>query len=192
MRLFMTVALLLTTQCFLGRGVTAQADESEEAGREYFEKSVRPILVEHCYQCHSGREANGGLLLDNREGVLKGGDSGPVIVARDPERSLLIHAVRYSNPDLQMPPKSRLAETEIKLLENWVARGAPDPRNAVPTGGGPKPAGMSIEDGREFWSFRQVSKPELPEVQDQNWEESHRCVCARKVGKNRSATCATR
>ena len=171
-RLFMTVALLLTTQCFLGRGVTAQADESEEAGREYFEKSVRPILVEHCYQCHSGREANGGLLLDNREGVLKGGDSGPVIVARDPERSLLIHAVRYSNPDLQMPPKSRLAETEIKLLENWVARGAPDPRNAVPTGGGPKPVGMSIEDGREFWSFRQVSKPELPEVQNQNWVKS--------------------
>jgi len=140
---------------------------------EEFEKSVRPLLVKHCYECHSGQESNGGLLLDTREGVLKGGDSGAAIVSGDPKHSLLIQAIRYTNPDLQMPPKNRLAPAEVKTLEKWIASGATDPRVANPTVSSvPKPVGMSIDDGRQFWSLRPVTKPALPETRNPNWIQS--------------------
>src|SRR6267378_676673 len=78
-------------------------------GVEFFEKKIRPLLVEHCYKCHGAQseKVKGGLLLDTREGVLKGGDTGAAIVPGDPEKSLLIKAVRYTDPDLQMPPKDK-------------------------------------------------------------------------------------
>ena len=145
--------------------------ESFTAETEDFEKSVRPLLVTHCYECHSGAEANGGLLLDSRDGVLKGGDSGAAIISGDPEKSLLVLAVRYSNPDLQMPPKNRLTAAEVQTLEKWIANGAPDPRLAN-TDGTPKPVGMSIDEGREFWSFRPIAKPEVPEVDNPNWVQT--------------------
>src|SRR5215470_14917037 len=76
---------------------------------DFFETHVRPILAENCYKCHS-RQADrvkGELFLDSRDGVLKGGESGPALVPGDPEKSLLIKAVRYGDPDLQMPPKGK-------------------------------------------------------------------------------------
>jgi mono/diheme cytochrome c family protein len=97
-------------------------------GAEFFEQKIRPILVERCYKCHS-REAEklkGGLLLDSRAGVLKGGENGPVIVPGDPDRSTLIKAVRYTDPDLQMPPKNqKLPDQQIADLEAWVKMGTP-------------------------------------------------------------------
>jgi len=151
----------------------ATSQEPPKSNQEDFEKSVRPLLVRHCYECHSGQESNGGLLLDTRDGVLKGGDSGAAIVSGDPERSLLIHAVRYTNLDLQMPPKNRLTPAEVQTLEKWIALGAPDPRVANPTVSiAPKPVGMSIDDGRQFWSIRPVAKPTLPEVHNPNWVQS--------------------
>src|SRR2546423_12854374 len=76
---------------------------------DFFEKKIRPLLVEHCYKCHSAQseKVKGGLLLDTREGVLKGGDTGPAIVPGDPEKSLLIKAVRFTDKELQMPPKDK-------------------------------------------------------------------------------------
>ena len=101
---------------------------------DFFENKVRPLLVENCYKCHSSgrKKPKADLYLDTREGVLKGGESGPALVAGDPARSLLVQAVRYENPDLQMPPKKKLSPGEISVLERWVKMGAPDPR-----GGGP-------------------------------------------------------
>src|SRR5438105_2079019 len=87
------------------------------AGLEFFEKSVRPLLVKRCYECHAADEVNGGLSLDTREGVLKGGDSGAAIRPGDPNSSRLIEAVRYKNPDLQMPPKNQLSAAEVQVLE---------------------------------------------------------------------------
>lgn len=148
----------------------AFADESvaDTAGIEFFEKHVRPVLVQHCYECHSGDEVNGGLLLDSRDGVTKGGDTGPAIVKGDPDHSLLIEAIRYKNRDLQMPPQNALPGSAVEILEKWVRIGAPDPREAVATTSN-SPTGMSIEEGRRFWSFQPVANPSTPEVQDSAW-----------------------
>src|SRR5438874_10014007 len=83
------------------------AAEPDPAGIEFFEKKVRPVLVEHCYQCHSqsSKKLKGGLRLDSRAAMLRGGDSGPAVVPGRPDQSRLIDAVRYQNVELQMPPK---------------------------------------------------------------------------------------
>ena len=84
-------------------------------GAEFFEQKIRPVLAERCYQCHSAtsQKLKGGLHLDSREGALKGGDTRSAIIPGDPEKSLLIEAIRYENTDLQMPPKKKLTESEI-------------------------------------------------------------------------------
>src|SRR3954465_10983096 len=89
---------------------------------EFFEAKVRPILVDRCYKCHStdAEKVKGGLLLDTKDGLLKGGDSGIVLIPRDPEKSKLIIAVRHTDKDLQMPPKEKLSPQEIADLEEWV------------------------------------------------------------------------
>ena len=145
--------------------------DADASAIEHFEKHVRPLLVEHCYECHAGTEANGGLLLDSREGLLRGGDSGASLVPGDASASLLIEAVRYENLDLQMPPEGRLDDAQIEHLEKWVSSGAPDPRQVTATKSAamPSAAGMSLEEGRRFWSFRAVQQPEIPQVKDSRW-----------------------
>src|SRR5579862_6509539 len=103
---------------------------------QYFESKVRPILVEHCYKCHSDQaeHVKGGLLLDTREGCLKGGDTGPAVVPGDPKKSLLIKAVSYTDSDLQMPPKNeKLSDADIDTLVKWIESGAADPRTSRAT-----------------------------------------------------------
>src|SRR5262245_40637929 len=97
---------------------------------EFFEAKVRPILTDHCYKCHSteSEKIKGGLLLDSKEGLLRGGDSGIVLVPGEPDKSKIIVAVRHTDKDLQMPPKEKLSGQEIADLEEWVRMGAPDPR----------------------------------------------------------------
>src|SRR5438309_237371 len=104
-----------------------------DAGVEFFEKKVRPVLVEHCYSCHAstGKKQRGGLALDSRPALQKGGDSGTALVPGKPDDSLLIKAIRYTDPDLRMPPKSKLPAAVIADLEKWVALGAPDPRTGA-------------------------------------------------------------
>src|SRR2546426_8759389 len=111
------------------RPVSAQQPSTE--GIEFFEKKIRPVLESNCYMCHSShsKKLQGGLLLDSREGVLKGGNSGqPAIRPGDPDNSLLIKAIRYSDPKLQMPPAGQLRPEQVKDFEAWVKMGAPDPR----------------------------------------------------------------
>ena len=105
-------------------------DKPDAAAIEFFENKVRPVLVEHCYKCHSDKaeKLKGGLYVDSREGILKGGDNGPAIVPGDPDKSLLIKAVRYTDDNLQMPPKNKkLSSEQIADLEHWVKIGAPAP-----------------------------------------------------------------
>jgi hypothetical protein len=99
-------------------------------GAAFFEGRIRPILVEHCYQCHSARTARpeAGLRLDTREGLRKGGDSGPIVEAGKPGDSLLIRALEYSSENARMPPKGRLADPIIDDFRKWIEQGAPDPR----------------------------------------------------------------
>ena len=130
---------------------------------EFFEKKVRPVLVDRCYECHSTeKKTKGGLALDTRESTLKGGDNGPVLVAGNPEKSLLIEAVRYTNHDMQMPPKKKLADAEIKALEDWVKMGAPDPREAASAAKVAK--GIDINEGRKHWSFTPLARVDPPSV----------------------------
>lgn len=138
----------------------AAADNGE--GITFFEKNVRPVLINRCYECHSAaKKIKGGLALDTKDATLKGGDSGPGLVPGNLEKSKLIEAIRYSNHDLQMPPKGQMPAQEIKALEQWVMMGAPDPR----TGGGAKTGRtIDINEGRKFWSFTPLARVEPPMV----------------------------
>src|SRR5688572_15644116 len=129
----------------------ASAFAGSDPGVDFFERRIRPVLVERCYECHSAQaeKLKGGLLLDTREGLLKGGDSGPAIVPGNPDKSLLIKAVRYTSEDLQMPPKNKkLPDEQIADLEEWVKMGAPDPR--TDTGG----RASSRASPEKHWAFQ--------------------------------------
>ena len=110
----------------------ARADDgATKEGVAYFEQHIRPLLAERCYACHSSREKKqkGGLLLDSRAGWAQGGDQGPAVIPGDLDASLLIRAVRYTDPDLRMPPDRPLPKEAVARLEQWVKMGAPDPRD---------------------------------------------------------------
>ncbi|HMJ88854.1 MAG TPA: PSD1 and planctomycete cytochrome C domain-containing protein, partial [Candidatus Acidoferrum sp.] len=142
------------------------AAEPTKAQIEFFESKVRPVLANNCYKCHStsAEKVKAGLLLDSREGVLKGGDSGAVIVPGDPEKSLLIKAVRYTDPDLQMPPKDKkLTEQQINDLAAWVKMGAPDPR--TPTAAQKEWKDPSVK----HWAWQPLKKSEPPMVKQSAW-----------------------
>jgi mono/diheme cytochrome c family protein len=152
----------------------AAADAAEPSAEqlEFFESKVRPVFAEQCYKCHSEKaeKLKGGLRLDSPEAILKGGDTGPAIVPGDIEGSLLIKAVRYSDPDLQMPPKNKKLSTEqIASLEAWVKMGAPMP--LTPT--------LSPSDGErgkkaraKHWAFQPVKKPAVPAVKNSRWVQT--------------------
>ncbi len=152
----------------------AGAEFPTSQGIEFFEARIRPIFVDHCYKCHSSKEKfKGGLTLDTREGVLKGGDSGPVIHPGFPDKSRLIEAVRYKNLDFQMPPKSPLRPDQVRDLEKWVQMGAPDPRDSTPTAAlGPRTRPVDLEEGKKFWAFQPINDPPLPQVESQEWIRS--------------------
>lgn len=142
---------------------TLSARETDSAKIEFFEKKIRPALVEHCYECHDSTttKMKGGLALNSPAGTRNGGDSGPVIATGNPETSLLIQSIRRIDRDLEMPPKSPLPASVVKDFEQWIAMGAPDPRPEVEEAS-PAATGMSPEEGREFWSFRPRRSIEIP------------------------------
>ena len=137
-----------------------------EAG-DFFEQRVRPVLARNCYGCHTETES-GGLRLDARERVLKGGRSGPAVVPGDPEHSLLVRAVRHTHERLKMPPNGKLSDREIADLAAWIQNGA-----AWPDAPAPKAAQYMITaEQRGFWSFRPVRKPEPPAVKNRAWVQT--------------------
>nr|MCU0709143.1 DUF1549 domain-containing protein [Pirellula sp.] len=138
----------------------------------FFEKRIRPILIDHCYACHSqeASELGGGLLLDSAAGWQQGGDSGvPIIVPGSPDRSLLVLAIEQNHDAWKMPPDDRLSQEQIKDLIEWVATGAVDPR--VEGNTTRRSASDSIDWGtaREFWSLRPIQKPSAPSVDNAAW-----------------------
>jgi hypothetical protein len=140
------------------------ADDVEREAMTFFEKEVRPVLANRCYECHGEKKQKGSLRMDNIGYIKAGGDSGPALVPGDPEKSLLIEAVRYQDPDFEMPPKEKLPDKEIAILEKWVKLGAPWPeteasRVTVDEHG-------FTEKDRKFWSFQRLTNPQPPEVKD--------------------------
>jgi hypothetical protein len=141
-----------------------QQPPADREGIEFFEKKIRPVLVEKCYSCHSAQapKLKGNLRLDSREGLLKGGDMGTALKPGDPDGSLLIQAIRYKDEDLRMPPKERLPKEVVADFEEWVRRGAPDPR----VGGAPA-AGKASDPkatAAGHWAFRPPADPAPPAV----------------------------
>ncbi len=139
---------------------------------ELFEKTVQPIFAEQCYKCHShsADKIKGGLVLDSLSGLLKGGDSGPAITPGKVEESLLIKAIRYTDPDLQMPPKGKkLSADQIAALEKWVQAGAPWPGTDKAK---VKVRGKITDEDRAWWAFQPVRRPNVPEINDEGWSRN--------------------
>lgn len=138
-------------------------------GTEFFETKIRPVLVQHCYKCHStsGKKSEGGLLLDSREGIRKGGDRGPAIVPGDTDKSLMLEAILHTDADLKMPPKKdRLPKEVLNDFTVWIRMGAPDPREkAAGNLSGP----VDIETGRKFWSMQKPAAHQAPQVKNEAW-----------------------
>ncbi len=158
--------ILISTGLALAR-VAAQA-ANDAAGVEFFEKKIRPVLVESCYKCHSAAEnkSKGSLFLDTREATLKGGDTGPAIVPGDVEKSLLIKAIRYADADFQMPPKNKkLSADKIADFEAWVKMGAPDPR----TTSAKAVSSVVTDAARKHWAYAPVRPPAKPVVKNSGW-----------------------
>jgi hypothetical protein len=141
----------------------------------YFEKKVRPLLEEHCLECHSAaKKIKGGLRLDFESGWKTGGDSGPALVPNDPDASLLIKAVRYRDPDFQMPPRKKLAPREIDILEEWVRTGAPDPRRDDPASQSAvhtKSKALPLENATSHWAYRAIARHAEPVVKNASWAQ---------------------
>ena len=147
--------------------------EASDSGQaEFFEKRVRPLLIERCHACHGGETASpmGGLRLDSAKAMLAGGSRGPAVAPGRPEESLLIRAVSFEDSDLKMPPTGRLSDREIADLVQWVKSGAhfPEPGAAASDPGG----GIDWEAAGRFWSFRPIRDPRLPQVEDSRWVSS--------------------
>jgi mono/diheme cytochrome c family protein len=138
-------------------GTACLADTARADDTAFFESKIRPILVERCYECHSAdKKQKGNLLLDTREGALKGGDTAPAIVPGDPSKSLLLKAIKWEDGNLQMPPKQKLSDSQIADLETWIKAGAPDPRTGARA---LTKIEKHLEDAKTHWSFLPVVDP---------------------------------
>lgn len=157
--------LVLTTVLWSGSVPAAEA-AADEDGLAFFEKRIRPVLVEHCYRCHAAdaKSVRGGLVVDTRDGLITGGDSGAAIVPGKPDESLLIEALRYES--YEMPPEGKLPDDIIDDFVRWVEMGAPDPRD----GDAPLARkGIDLEQGRQHWSFQPIQRHPVPEPQQAEW-----------------------
>jgi hypothetical protein len=145
-------------------------DQPDPTGIEFFEKKIRPVLVQHCHECHAAdaKKVRGGLLLDTRDGIRKGGDTGPAVVPGRIDKSLLIRALRYRD-ELKMPPKGKLPDAIIADFEKWVAMGAPDPRDKAATA---KPGPYDYDEARKHWAYQPIRNPSQPAVRLTSWSAS--------------------
>ncbi len=167
---FLRSLLALAVLAPLGLQAQEGASPGARDGIDFFEKKIRPVLSDRCYKCHSGDKVKADLYLDSRDGLLRGGESGPAVVPGDPDKSLLIHAIRHGDDELDMPPKQAdwLTTEQIRDFESWVKMGAPDPRISGAAAPIAKPS-INFVEGRRFWSYHAVSDPALPEVREKAW-----------------------
>ena len=150
------ISVSLSSDTLSGENLAATEEAAKTA---FFETHIRPLLVDHCYECHSREsgESDGNLLLDSAASLLKGGDRGPALIPGKPQQSLLLRVVHYREKDLQMPPKGKLSDRQIESLRQWIESGAFDPRTepANSSGHAEKKTGTSHldRDPRTHWAF---------------------------------------
>jgi cytochrome c553 len=166
-RLLCALSLALVIAARAAHADTPAADPADSAaGIQFFEQKIRPVLAANCYECHSGATPKGKLSIDTRDGIRRGGETGPAVVPGRAKESLMIQAVRHDG--LEMPPdKPRLPLDVVADLEKWVTMGAPDPRDGKAV---EKPAtAMTLEQAKSHWSFQPIKRPPLPIVKNTVW-----------------------
>lgn len=125
------------------------ADEQLLATKlEFFEKQVRPLLVQNCHECHGPKKQEAGLRLDTQAGLLKGADSGPVVVPGNLDGSRLLQVLRFADGDTQMPPKGKLPDEQIAVLRHWLELGTPWPADSTPT--------ETANTTKHHWAFQPI------------------------------------
>ncbi|MEZ6134353.1 MAG: PSD1 and planctomycete cytochrome C domain-containing protein [Pirellulaceae bacterium] len=151
------IAMNIACSCWL---TWAVADD----GTAYFEQHIRPVLVEHCYECHSNGagKAEGGLRLDTQSSMLEGGDSGPSLVPGMPAESMIMDALNYES--VEMPPSGKLDAATIAKFENWISSGAADPRTE--DSGMPKKPSIDWEQAENYWAFQPADDVRVPTVEN--------------------------
>jgi hypothetical protein len=171
-------AWLAATAAGLGLGggvaVAVAAEDAPSAeGIAFFEKRIRPALVEHCHQCHAAdaKIVRGGFLLDSRTGIRAGGDSGqPGVVPGDVAASAVAAVISHDDPDQRMPPKGKLPDQVIADIRRWIEMGAPDPRDSKTAATGRRE--IDVAEGRKHWAFQKPVAAVVPRVRDQAWPRS--------------------
>ncbi|HCS53522.1 MAG TPA: hypothetical protein DIW81_18335, partial [Planctomycetaceae bacterium] len=154
--LFVCFALLFP---MMSTGFAAETISKEQA--DFFENKVRPILVEHCYECHGTKKQWADLRLDSHAAILKGGESGPAVEAGNPDGSRIIQVIRYSEDDSQMPPDGKMTDEQIASLTEWVSQGAHWPESS------PQVSELDyFERAKTHWAFQPITPAELPSVSE--------------------------
>lgn len=172
-----------------GPAVLAASGLTGAEGHKFFEERIRPVLVEHCYECHSAEAetVEAKLLLDSRTGMLAGGESGSPIVIGKPDKSMLIHALRFED-DLEMPPDKPLPDNVIADFAKWIEAGAPDPRKAEDVASLPITR-REYKDG-DLWALEPVNSPEIPATENSSWprDDIDRFILAEQESRDLSPT----
>ena len=152
--------------CVINADAVVAADEDSAAAIAHFESEIRPLLLNRCTECHGPDAQEAGLRLDSRPGWETGGESGRAIVPGNPEDSLLIKAIRYTDEDLRMPPDERLPADEIAVLVDWVERGAADPRRDIPSTvtSGTDSWAEEFQERLNWWSLQPLGNPDIPRI----------------------------
>jgi mono/diheme cytochrome c family protein len=165
-KLIVSRHIVLTVLLVALPAIAVGDDEFTSEQLEFFEAKVRPLLVQHCYDCHStdAKKLKGGLYVDSREGLMKGGDSGAAAVTGKPHDSLLIDAVKYKS--YEMPPGSKLAEDEIAVLVKWVELGLPWPKVTASAGHSVAETEINWKVAQaSHWAWQPVQRPDVPSSQ---------------------------
>src|SRR3984885_491996 len=165
MRLNHFLATEIVLGCLVLLPASALAQTQAAASPDFFETSVRPVLAGYCYGCHTD-SALGGLRLDSREDMLKGGQRGVAVVPGDPDNSLLIKALRQTDPGLKMPLGGKLKDSEVADFAAWIKAGAVWPKAAISATPNTAKEYEISASRRAFWSFLPLQNPAVPEVKD--------------------------
>ncbi len=171
-------AFLAALPSLLACAVSATADKPAPAiasGKQFtaaqmafFEKDVLPILQANCFKCHGAGKSRGGLRLNSRDTILKGGDTGPAVSLDKPDESLLLRAIHYKD-NLQMPPGGKLPQKHIETLTRWVKEGLPWTPGTTVVERPDDKGGRITEESKNYWAYRPVQRPAVPAVKDRAW-----------------------
>ncbi len=170
------VSVLIALLFFLASAprVSLASEPDNRAAVDFFEKSVRPVLIASCQKCHGPQKQSSELRLDSRAAILKGGSSGPAIVPGKPDESLLVQAVAHSHDELKMPPKGKLSAPDVAALRRWVEMGAPwgDPPASAPSAAAAITVKTASDSGAGHWAFAPLRPATVPTVKNRAWVRS--------------------